>query len=124
MEEQLNAFLVESGALARVNNAGREHGQIRAFNNRTFDAAKAPTTVVMRMEDYGRIARILADGTPVEVELEIENRWYPEGKTAYNLIAEIPGTDKKEEVVMLGAHFDSWHSATGATAYTAEDVCD
>jgi Zn-dependent M28 family amino/carboxypeptidase len=43
------------------------------------------------------------------------NRTYPEGRTAYNTIGEIPGTDKKDEVVMLGGHLDSWHSATGAT---------
>src|SRR5213080_954273 len=69
----------------------------------------------MRNEDYGRIARILADGTPVSLEFNIVNRTYPDGKTAYNTIAEMPGTDKKDEVVMLGGHLDSWHSATGAT---------
>jgi len=70
---------------------------------------------VMSNEDYGRISRILADGSPVELEFNIVNRWFPEGKTAYNTVAEIPGTDKKDEVVMLGGHLDSWHSATGAT---------
>jgi len=90
-------------------------GQIIAFNNRTFDVAKAVPTVVMRNEDYGRISRILADGTPVELEFNIVNTVYPEGRTAYNTIAEIPGTDKKNEIVMLGGHLDSWHSATGAT---------
>jgi carboxypeptidase Q len=69
----------------------------------------------MRNEDYGRISRILADGTPVEVELNIVNRTIPEGATVYNVVAEIPGTDKAQEVVMLGGHIDSWHSATGAT---------
>jgi carboxypeptidase Q len=115
MDEQLDQHLVASGALVRVNDAGREHRQVRAFNNRTFDAAKALPTVVMSNEDYGRITRILADGQPVELELNIVNRWYPEGKTAYNAIAEIQGSDKKDEVVMLGGHLDSWHSATGAT---------
>jgi Zn-dependent M28 family amino/carboxypeptidase len=69
----------------------------------------------MRNEDYGRIARVLADGTPVQLEADILNRWYPEGKTSYNAVAEIPGSDKKDEVVMAGGHLDSWHSATGAT---------
>jgi Zn-dependent M28 family amino/carboxypeptidase len=69
----------------------------------------------MRNEDYGRIARILADGTTVELEMNIANTVYPEGRTAYNAIAEIPGTDKRDEIVMLGGHLDSWHSATGAT---------
>ena len=113
--EQLDQFLVAAGAVGRINDAGREHGQIRAFNNRTFDVAKAVPTVVMRNEDYGRISRILADGTPVEVELNIVNRTIPEGATVYNVVAEIPGSDKAQEVVMLGGHIDSWHSATGAT---------
>lgn len=113
--EQFDQFLVVAGAVGRINDAGREHGQIRAFNNRTFDIAKAVPTVVMRNEDFGRIARVLADGTPVEVEFNIVNRTYPEGATAYNVVAEIPGTDKAQEVVMLGGHIDSWHAATGAT---------
>jgi Zn-dependent M28 family amino/carboxypeptidase len=73
-----------------------------------------PTTV-LRNEDYGRISRTLADGTPVTLEFTIQNEWYPAGKTSYNAVAEIPGTDKANEVVMLGGHLDSWHSATGAT---------
>lgn len=80
--------------LVRVNDAGREHGQIRAFNNRSFDVKKVVPTVVMRNEDYGRISRILADRTGAIMEFNIENRVYPEGKTSYKAIAEIPGSDK------------------------------
>ncbi|HXG67206.1 MAG TPA: M20/M25/M40 family metallo-hydrolase, partial [Blastocatellia bacterium] len=112
---QVDEFLVKNGAAVRVNDAGRAHGQIRAFNNRTFDITKAVPTVVMRNEDYGRISRLLADGMAVELEFDIVNRTHPEGRTAYNTIAEIPGTDKKDEVIMLGGHLDSWHAATGAT---------
>jgi hypothetical protein len=115
VNQRVNQFLKDHGALARVNDAGREHGQIVAFDNTTYDISKAVPTVVVRNEDYGRIARILADGTPVELELNIVNRTYTEGRTAYNTIGEIPGSDKKDEVVMLGGHLDSWHSATGAT---------
>ena len=111
----VDKFLVENGVRVRVNDAGREHGQIVAFNNPSYDPATAVPTVVLRNEDYGRIARILEDGTPVELEFNIVNRTYPEGRTAYNTIGEIPGTDKTDEVVMLGGHLDSWHSATGAT---------
>ena len=114
-QEQLNVFLVQSGAALRINDAGREHGQIRAFNNRTFDVAKAVPTVVMRNEDYGRMARLMASGYPVQLEATIVNQTYPEGRTQHNVIAEIPGTDKAQEVVMLGGHLDSWHAATGAT---------
>jgi hypothetical protein len=115
IDEQLNAFLVASGALARVNDAGRDHGQIRAFHNRTFDPAKAPPTLVMRNEDYGRLWRLLEDKRDVQLELDIVNRMHPDGRTAHNVIAEIPGTDKADEVVMLGGHLDSWHAATGST---------
>ena len=113
--EQIDVMLVSAGAQVRLNDAGRDHGQIRAFHNRTFDVAKSVPTVVLRNEDYGRIARLLADETPVRLEFTIVNRSYPEGRTSYNTVAEIPGTDKKDEVVMLGGHLDSWHSATGAT---------
>ncbi len=115
INEQVDQFLVSAGAAARVNDAGRDHGQIRAFNNRTFDVAKAVPTLVMRNEDYGRLARLMADGLTVQLELDIVNRTYPEGRTQHNVIAEIPGTDKAQEVVMLGGHLDSWHAATGAT---------
>ena len=115
IDEQVDAFLVASRATLRVNDAAREHGQIIAFNNRTYDIAKAVPTVVMRNEDYGRISRILADGTPVELEFDIVNKVYAEGRTAFNTIAEISGTDKEDEIVMLGGHLDSWHAATGAT---------
>jgi hypothetical protein len=115
IQERLNQFLMANGALLRINDAGRDHGQIRAFDNATRDVTKAPPTVVMRNEDYGRISRLLADKRQVELEFEIVNRSYPEGRTSYNAIAEIPGSDKADEVVMLGGHLDSWHAATGAT---------
>jgi Zn-dependent M28 family amino/carboxypeptidase len=115
INEQVDAFLKENSAAIRVNDAGREFRQIRAFNNRTFDVDKVIPTVVMSNEDYGRIQRILNDGTEVVLEFNIVNRVYPEGTTSYNTIAEIPGSDKADEVIMLGGHLDSWHAATGAT---------
>lgn len=115
INEQLDAFLKENGALVRVNDAGREFRQIRAFNNPTFDVNKVIPTVVMSNEDFGRIARILNDGTDVVLEFNIVNHVYPEGSTSYNTVAEIPGSDKADEVIMLGGHLDSWHAATGAT---------
>jgi len=71
--------------------------------------------VMLRNEDYGRIERLLADGEDVKLEFNIVNHDYPEGKTSYNVSGEIPGSDKADEIVMLGGHLDSWHSATGAT---------
>ena len=115
INRRIDDFLLLNGAALRVNDAGRELGQIAAYNNPTYDISKIVPTVVMRNEDYGRIARILADGTPVTLEFNIVNVTYPDGHTAYNAIAELPGTDRKNQVVMLGGHLDSWHSATGAT---------
>jgi Zn-dependent M28 family amino/carboxypeptidase len=112
---QLDAFLKANGALVRVNDAGREFRQIRAFNNSTFDVDKVIPTVVMSNEDFGRITRILNDGTDVTLEFNIVNRVYPEGATSYNTIGEIRGSEKADEVIMLGGHLDSWHAATGAT---------
>ncbi|HEV8660538.1 MAG TPA: M20/M25/M40 family metallo-hydrolase [Thermoanaerobaculia bacterium] len=72
-------------------------------------------TVTMAAEHYDRLARLLDAGKDVEVELDFHTTLYDQDPNAYNTIAEIPGTDKKGEVVMLGAHLDSWHSGTGAT---------
>ena len=115
MNELIDPWLVANGALMRVNDGAREHGQIRAFANRSYDVAKAVPTVVLRNEDYGRIERLMADGEDVQLQFDILNHVYPEGDTAYNVVAEIPGTDKTNEIVMLGGHLDSWHAATGAT---------
>jgi carboxypeptidase Q len=115
VSRQVDQFLVDNGALARVNDAGRAHGIIIAQQNGTYDWTRAVPTLVMRNEDYGRISRIMRDGTTVTLRVNIQNKEYPEGTTAYNAIGEIPGTDKKDEIVMLGGHYDSWHDATGAT---------
>jgi carboxypeptidase Q len=115
VSREIDQFLVDAGALVRVNDSGRPYGVIVAQQNSTYDSTRAVPTLVMRNEDYGRISRILADGTPVTLRVSIQNKEYPEGATAYNAIAEIPGSDKKDEIVMLGGHYDSWHDATGAT---------
>jgi carboxypeptidase Q len=76
--------------------------------------ANVPAQVVLAVEHYNRLARTLDKNVPVSIELNIKNETQP-NQTAFNVIAELPGTDKADEVVMLGAHFDSWHSGTGAT---------
>jgi len=108
-------FLRAHRPLVRIYDAARPHGQIDAYNVAGYNASATLPSILMRNEDYGRIARILADGTPVTLEFEIVNRTFPEGRTAYNAVAEIRGSDRADEVVMLGGHLDSWHSATGAT---------
>ena len=115
VSRRIDRFLLEHGARLRINDAGRPHGQIAAFANSSYDVATAVPTVVLRNEDYGRITRLLAGGHTVDLRFDIVTRSHPEGAVAFNAIAEIPGTDLKDEVVMLGAHLDSWHAATGAT---------
>jgi carboxypeptidase Q len=113
----VDQFLIDNHVGVRINMAtgANQHGIIVAFNHRAYDVTKTVPTVVLRNEDYGRIWRTLSDGTPITLEFNIVNRSYPLGRQSYNAIAEIPGTDKKDEVVMLGGHLDSWHSATGGT---------
>ncbi|MFI5227569.1 MAG: M20/M25/M40 family metallo-hydrolase [Gemmatimonadales bacterium] len=79
------------------------------------DTTPQPPAVILRNDDAGRIYRLISDGTPVTVEFNVSNQYFPDGKTSYVTVAEIPGTDKADEVVMLGGHLDSWTSATGAT---------
>ncbi len=115
ISEQLDKFLLDSNVLVRINESQLDRGAVRAFNNRTFDVTKVVPTVVMRNEDFGRIYRLMTNGSPVKLEFDIQTRTIPSGVTSYNMIGEIYGSDKKDEVVMLGGHLDSWHSATGAT---------
>jgi len=78
------------------------------------DPAGVPS-LVMAIENYGRLTRLLEKNIPVELEIDVRNTFYDSDASAYNTVAEIPGGDKKDEIVMLGAHLDSWHAGTGAT---------
>jgi len=73
--------------------------------------------LVMNIEHFGRISRLLDKNRDVELEVNVSARFHDDDEFAYNTIAEIPGTDPqlKDQVVMLGAHLDSWHGGTGAT---------
>ena len=77
--------------------------------------AKAIPQAVVAVEHYNRIIRTLTKGLPVEMEVQINAKFHDEDLNGYNVIAEIPGTDLKDEIVMVGGHFDSWHAGTGAT---------
>ncbi len=79
---------------------------------------KVPVQVTLAVEHYNRMVRILDKGVPVKVELDVRATFHDETTPqAFNIVAEIPGTDPalKDEVVIIGAHFDSWHAGTGAT---------
>jgi hypothetical protein len=71
--------------------------------------------VMLAAEHYGRIYRTLQRGTSVSIELNVQNKFIDGDGMAFNVVGEIPGTDKATELVMVGAHFDSWHTGTGAT---------
>ncbi len=116
---QVSKFLIENGALAKATDAGRAYGiivqQSTAGYNENPNSPNLPT-LLMGNEDYGRIYRTATiDHIPVILRLNIHNEFYPTGRTVYNVVGELPGTDKADEVVMNGGHFDSWNPATGAT---------
>lgn len=72
--------------------------------------------VTLAVEHYNRMVRLLDHGVPVRVELELDVKWTPEDvPSGFNIIGELPGTDRAGEIVLVGAHFDSFHGATGAT---------
>lgn len=83
---------------------------------RETPAATQPA-IVLQAEHYNIVARLLAAGTPVKLRVNVKTRFYETDNNSYNVIAEIPGTDPvlKNEIVLLGGHLDSWHTATGAT---------
>jgi carboxypeptidase Q len=78
-------------------------------------APKVTPQVVVSAEHYNRIVRMLQAGEPVKMTIDLSVAWQDADPMGYNTIAEIPGTDLKDEIVMLGGHMDSWHSGTGAT---------
>lgn len=91
-------------------------GTVFVQAGRENPAATQPA-IVLAAEHYNIIARLLAAGTPVQLRVNVKAKFYETDRNSYNVLAEIPGTDPvlKNEVVILGAHLDSWHTATGAT---------
>ncbi|HMK26529.1 MAG TPA: M20/M25/M40 family metallo-hydrolase [Chitinophagaceae bacterium] len=83
----------------------------------TKDAKESPAMVMLSSDDYLRVQRLVDAGTKVELEADVKTKFFTDDLQGYNVIAEIPGTDPvlKNEIVMLGAHLDSWQGATGAT---------
>jgi len=116
----LTEFLAREGALAQLTSGGGNSSMGTVFTpngaNRTANPPAAASVVTLAPEHYGRIYRILEKGLPVKMEGEIGVRFTPD-VNSWNIVGEIPGTDPalRDQVVMLGAHFDSWHAGTGAT---------
>jgi carboxypeptidase Q len=122
--KQRMAFLIKEGVLALVEMSSGARGDNGAVivqappegenQRQTTDAAVLPQ-IVVAAEHYGRLLRLLDKQIPVALELDVKNRFVDADLNSLNVIAELPGSDKADEVVMIGAHFDSWHSGTGAT---------
>jgi carboxypeptidase Q len=93
-----------------------QHGTLFVLGSRTTPDDAAPS-VIVAAEQYNMIVSALQAGSPVKLRARVDTRYFSADTSGYNVIAEIPGTDPelKDEVVLLGAHLDSWHSATGAT---------
>jgi carboxypeptidase Q len=122
--KQRMAFLIKEGALALVEMSPGDRGDNGAVRvqappegesqRQTTDAPVLPQIVVAG-EHYGRLLRLLDKKIPVALEIDVKNRFVDTDLNSLNVIAELPGTDKADEIVMIGAHFDSWHAGTGAT---------
>src|SRR5262249_27382897 len=74
-----------------------------------------PPQVRLAGEHYGRIARMRQKSIPVTIQMDIANSFLDGDANAFKIVGQLPGADRADEVVMLGAHFDSWHTGTGAT---------
>ena len=117
--KDLNQFLADEKVLAVIDHSRGTAGGGTVFVQSGGSYKPGETTTIpqltMAAEHWSRIARLLQQKKEVTLELNVANTFYDDDPMQYDTIAEIPGTDKKDEVVMLGAHLDSWHAGTGAT---------
>jgi carboxypeptidase Q len=110
-------FFLDEGVIATVETSQGSGGTVfvQSGGGRSLTDAPVPPQVVVSVEHYGRIWRMLEKKIPVKLELDIQNKFFDQDLNSFNIVADVPGTDKTDELVMLGAHFDSWHTGTGAT---------
>ncbi len=117
--DKLHAFLVEEQVVALVGLSSRDHGIVRLGGGGSRGIAgrsRGIPSVVMAAEPYHRVLRLLDEGKEVQISRSTSRRRSTTPTAvAYNTVAEIPGGDLAGEVVMAGAHLDSWHAGTGAT---------
>jgi hypothetical protein len=117
--KDLNQFFADEKVLAVIDHSRGTAGGGTVFvqsggSYKTGESTTVPQ-LTMASEHWTRIARLLQQKKDVSLELNVTSTFYDNDPMQYDTIAEIPGTDKKDEVVMLGAHLDSWHAGTGAT---------
>jgi hypothetical protein len=110
-------FWIDQGVAAVLDFSRGDDGTVfvQSGGSRDPKDPPAPPQVTLAIEHYGRIMRTLEQKVPVTLQMDISNNFYDVDQSSFNIVGEIPGTDKADEVVMLGAHFDSWHTGTGAT---------
>lgn len=115
LRNKISEFVKAEGAAVIINNSGTFNVPRSTGANYTYGNPEPTPELNLPIEDFGRMDRLLKHNVPVEMEIEIKNRFFDSPKV-YNVIGEIPGTDKvlKNEVVLIGAHIDSWHGGTGA----------
>jgi carboxypeptidase Q len=114
---KLNRFLVEEGVLAAIAPGySGDDGTIFVppAGSREMSDPLPPPSVALARENYNRIARLLEKNIPVRLEMEIETELYND-VPGVNVVANLPGGARKDEIVMIGAHLDSWQPGTGAT---------
>ncbi len=124
--KELNKFLTDEKVLALVDHGYGSFGGGTVFVQsggswKTGETVTVPG-ITVALEQWDRIARLLEQKKDVELEMNVTNTFSDADPMQYNTVAEIPGTDKKDELVMVGAHLDSWHSGTGATDNGAGSV--
>ncbi len=122
--DKLVKFLTEEGAAAWIEPSTHDGGTIfvMAGGSRDPKVPQVLPRLAVAVEDYGRIFRTLEKQIPVTLRVNIASKSYDDNLDSFNILAEIPGTDKANELVMLGAHFDSWDSGAGATDNAAGSV--
>jgi hypothetical protein len=115
--EKRARFLMEEGVVATVEVSSRDGGPLRVMGTPAYKPGfpEGVPALVMAAEHYNRLLRLLEAGEKVELAVEVEASFLEGDPNAYNVIGEIEGTDLKDQVVMAGAHLDSWHAGTGAT---------
>ena len=110
--ERLALLKTEGVAVTIQPNIG-EHGTL--FVTGRDAGANAVPSIILASEHYNLVARMLQQKLPVKLAVEIQATYNEEDRNALNVIGELPGGDLKDEIVMVGAHLDSWHTGTGAT---------
>lgn len=116
--KKLLPFIIEENVLATINASRGEDGTIFVQGGGSYkkDEPTGPAAFVMASENYNRIFRLVEKKKDVELELEVNVNFGDEDpNNSINVYADMVGSDKKDEFVMLGAHLDSWHAGTGAT---------